>query len=280
MGPPRGAALSSNVRPTKSFGESHGGPGAGLALLTCPTCRGTKLDPHLFRVVLLRRLQMPLLPTVRSAGVAVHLTLLAITAQGARAGVLGKRGHALESVVARICCEVGGLATNVLVRELDLVPVPAADGRRLEVVIDGLPLHAGVQLAIDTTLVGALRGDGPARRGAADADADGLGRHHFWPAIFYHFWPRPLSAQTTFGAHPLTIHNVKMTFGKKSRSLKPKARDAFTRTRLMPTFGSQPAFLLNIACFFKHESFAGALSALTRNRFVLGFKLSTLSRSE
>ena len=48
--------------------------------------------------------------------------------------------------------------------------VPAADGRRLEVVVDGLPLHAGVQLAIDTTLVGVLRGDGSVRRGAADAD--------------------------------------------------------------------------------------------------------------
>ena len=37
-------------------------------------------------------------------------------------------------------------------------------------VVDGLPLHAGVQLAMDTTLVVALRGDGTARRGAADAD--------------------------------------------------------------------------------------------------------------
>ena len=67
--------------------------------------------------------------------------------------------------MARICREAGGrVATNVLVRELDLVGVPAADRRRLEVVVDGLPLHAGVQLAIDTTLVGALRGDGSARR--------------------------------------------------------------------------------------------------------------------
>ena len=62
----------------------------------------------------------------------------------------------------------------MLVRELDLVGVPAGDGRRLEVVVDGLPLHAGVQLAIDTTLVGALRGDGSARRGAADADGVAL----------------------------------------------------------------------------------------------------------
>ena len=95
---------------------------------------------------------------------AVYSTLLVITSQRAWARVLDKRGYALESVVARICREAGGrVATNVLVRELDLVGVPAADGRRLEVVVDGLPLHAGGQLAVDTTLDGALRGDGSAR---------------------------------------------------------------------------------------------------------------------
>ena len=46
--------------------RSHGGPGAGLALLTCPACRLTTIDSHLFRVILLRRLHMPLPPTVRS----------------------------------------------------------------------------------------------------------------------------------------------------------------------------------------------------------------------
>ena len=30
------------------------------------------------------------------------------------------------------------------------------DGRRLEVIVDGLPLHRGAQLAVDTTLVCAL----------------------------------------------------------------------------------------------------------------------------
>ena len=43
----------------------------------------------------------------------------------------------------------------------------AADGRRLEVAVDGLPLFGGVQLAVDTTLVSALRCDGTTRRGAA-----------------------------------------------------------------------------------------------------------------
>ena len=37
--------------PAKAVVRSHGGPGAGLALLICPVCRLIKLDPHLFRVV-------------------------------------------------------------------------------------------------------------------------------------------------------------------------------------------------------------------------------------
>ena len=54
----------------------------------------------------------------------------------AQAGVLGRRGWALGSVVARISREVGGrVTTNVMLRDLDV-----ADGRKLEVVADGLPL--------------------------------------------------------------------------------------------------------------------------------------------
>ena len=39
---------------TKALARSQGGSGAGLALSTCPTCRVTRLEPHLFRVLLLR----------------------------------------------------------------------------------------------------------------------------------------------------------------------------------------------------------------------------------
>ena len=74
-------------------------------------------------------------------------------------GVLGKRGWALESVAARICREGGGrVTTNVLLRDLDLGFGRAeADGRRLEIAVDGFPLFSGAQLAVDTTLVCALR---------------------------------------------------------------------------------------------------------------------------
>ena len=49
-----------------------------------------------------------------------------------------------------------------------------ADGRRLEVVVDGLPLFRGAQLAIDTTLVSPLRGDGQPHRRCVDVDGAAL----------------------------------------------------------------------------------------------------------
>ena len=85
--------------------------------------------------------------------------------------MLGRRGFPLESAAARICREAGGrVATNLHVRDMDLGIPNAADSRRLEVVVDGLPLHGGVQLAIDTTLVSAVKGDGSPQRGAADME--------------------------------------------------------------------------------------------------------------
>ena len=58
------------------------------------------------------------------------------------------------------------MRTNVLVRDLDLGVLNHLDGRRIEVIADGLPLFGGVQLAVDTTLVSVLRGDSMPRRGA------------------------------------------------------------------------------------------------------------------
>ena len=75
--------------------------------------------------------------------------------------MLSKRGWALENVVARICREAGGrVTTNVFMRDLDLGQPDVVDGRRLEVIVDGFPLHSGAQLAVDTTLVCDLHRDG------------------------------------------------------------------------------------------------------------------------
>ena len=65
-------------------------------------------------------------------------------------GVLGRRGFAVGSAAARCCREAGGrVATNLFMRNMDVGVPRSADSRRLEVVVDGLPLFGGVQLAID-----------------------------------------------------------------------------------------------------------------------------------
>ncbi len=62
------------------------------------------------------------------------------------------------------------VTTNVMMRDLDFFFPRGADGRRLEVVADGLPLFEGAQLAVDTTLVCPLHCDGSARPGASSRD--------------------------------------------------------------------------------------------------------------
>ena len=158
--------------PGKALLRSQGGPGAGLALSTCPVSRLTSFTPQLFRVVLLRRLHLPLPLTVRNCQCGLPLDSRGHQrAACARAGVLGGRGWAIENAAARICREAGGrVTTNVMVRDLGLVEPHVEDARRLEVVVDGLPLFGGAQLAVDTTVVSALRGDGSARRRAAQQD--------------------------------------------------------------------------------------------------------------
>ena len=66
------------------------------------------------------------------------------------------------------------MTTNAFVRDMDLVEYNALDGRRLEIVADGLTLWHGAQLAVDTTMVSPVRRDGTARPGAAECDGVAL----------------------------------------------------------------------------------------------------------
>ena len=154
--------------------RSQGGSGAGLAFSCCPTCRITRLEAQLFRVVLLRRLQLLLPLTTRTCRCGLPDSLGHHRAACARAGVLGKRGRPLECVwlLEFVVREVVGLPP-VLLRDLDLLlPAVPVDGRRLEVVVDGLPLFGCAQMAVDTTLVCALRRDGrPTTRAAVEDGA-------------------------------------------------------------------------------------------------------------
>ena len=168
--------LFHRVETVRALIRSQGGPMAGMALSTSPTSHLTRLQPHLFRTILLRRLRQPLPLSERNCRCGRRFDPSGHhRAVCAQARVLGRRGFAVESVVARICREAGGRArVNVLVRDMDLIIPDVNDGRRLEVVVDGLLLFGGRQLAVDTTLVGALHADGTARPRAANRDGAAL----------------------------------------------------------------------------------------------------------
>ena len=82
--------------------HSQSGPGSGLALSSAPSCPALRIDSHLFRVLLLRRLRLPLPPVSRTCRCGRLLDPFGHhRAACSRAGVLGRRGFALESVGAR-----------------------------------------------------------------------------------------------------------------------------------------------------------------------------------
>ena len=125
--------------------RSQSGPVAGIPFSTTPSSCLTRLELALFRVLLQRRLSLPLLLTERTcrSGRLLELTH----------GQECWRGFSLKSTAARVCREVGERVAwppKLFVRDMDLGVRNAHDNRRLEVVADGLPLFGGVQLAVDT----------------------------------------------------------------------------------------------------------------------------------
>ena len=113
--------------------RSQGGSGAGLALTCCPTCRVTKMEAHLFRVTLMRRLQLPL--TVRTCRCGLPLDALghhrAACARGGSGEARVGSGECCSTDLPRrwrsseptFCC---GTSIWAL-----LVQRPTADGLRL-----------------------------------------------------------------------------------------------------------------------------------------------------
>ena len=81
----------------------------------------------------------------------------------------------MESAFAPICGEGGGrVANNRLVRDLDLAVLNPADLRRIEVIVDGLGIFWGAQLAVDATMVSPVLANGLPRPGAAARDGVAL----------------------------------------------------------------------------------------------------------
>ena len=151
--------------PEQALLRSQQGPMAGLPYTCLPISPETTFQPQELRVLFLRRLWQPLPMSsftcrcgrpLDSRGHHRAACLLA--------GVLGRRGFSLESAAARVCREAGRrVTTNIRVQDMDL-----------EVVVDGLPLVRGAQLAIDTTMVSAVQSDGTARRQCATTSGAAL----------------------------------------------------------------------------------------------------------
>ena len=141
--------------------RSQSGPNSGVVFSTPPTSPLSSMDPAPFRVLLLRRLRLPLPPTSRLCSCRHFLDPLGDhrSACGV-SGVLARRGFPPEAAAARVCREAGArVATNVLLRDLN-IPLPPRDARRVEVIANNLPLWNGAQLAVDVALVSPLRRDG------------------------------------------------------------------------------------------------------------------------
>ena len=87
------------------------------------------------------------------------------------------RAIPLERAWARVCREAGGrVKTNSYLRDLNLTRGHTTDERRLEVVVSGLPLHHGAQVAVDATLVSPVGRSGKAHAKTHWLDGAALAR--------------------------------------------------------------------------------------------------------
>ena len=141
--------------------DSQSGPFAARVLTVRPTAPELAVDSAPFRVLLLRRLRLPLPLAPSRCHCQRPLDVLGDhVATCPRSGTLRQRGGPLERAAARVCREAGAaVATNVLVRDPNL-QAARQDERRIEVIALGLPLWGGSQLAVDTTLVSPLTSAG------------------------------------------------------------------------------------------------------------------------
>ena len=105
---------------------------SGVPFSCCPVSPTSRFSSQEFRVLLLRRLWLPLPLLCTLAGVAVLSTPLATTVQRVLQLGLGRRGFSLESAAVRVW-EAGGRVSVNFFCHLGVM-----DNRRLEVVADGL----------------------------------------------------------------------------------------------------------------------------------------------
>ena len=122
-------------------------PYAGRVFTTIPYGPESTYSSEHFRLLILRRLRLPLPLSARTCRCRRTLDPLGDHRSAcAQSGLLRRRGR------PRICFEAGArVTTNTRVADLNISSVHCFDDRRIEVIANGLPLWGGCHLAVDTT---------------------------------------------------------------------------------------------------------------------------------
>ena len=149
--------VESTVRPRLNPTEqamlrSQGGPLSGVPFQCFPSNVVSRFDSPSSAFCSSAVFGLPFPPLHAAVGVAVPSTSLATTGQL----VLKQWCWVVEGMhwnwqPRGFAVRQGRVGTNIMVRDMDLLPQDHQDGRRLEVVADGLPLFHGAQLALDTS---------------------------------------------------------------------------------------------------------------------------------
>ena len=151
-----------------------------MALTTSPTSASTKIPPHLFRVVLLRRsrLPLPLSPLTCSCGRPID-SFGHHRVSCARTGASGRRRCTLESEAARVYREAGErVTTNAMVRNLDL-PVPdVTDSRRWR--LSWMDCRCSLVRSLQWTRRCSLHSEDSPHNGARPGGAQSGGTQSWW----------------------------------------------------------------------------------------------------
>ena len=146
--------------------RSHSGSGCSHVLHGCPTRPEFKIEPGLFRVLILERLPLPVTEARCECGVVLDCRGRH-RAACPHSGRLRTRALAPERTHARVCREAGAtVRCNAKLVDMNIA-VPGCDERAMEVLASGLPLFHGAQLAVDITLRCVLTTSGMPRPGAA-----------------------------------------------------------------------------------------------------------------
>ena len=152
--------------------RSHSGRSAGVVFSHAPTTAEYIVPPHLFRVLLLERLQLPL-PLTEATCNGCHEPLDPLGRHRAactRSGRIKKRSSPTERMLAIVCREAGArVKFNAYLRDINL-GICGADERHIEVLAQDLPCFNGAQLAVDITMRSALGASGEPQPRAAEED--------------------------------------------------------------------------------------------------------------